>query len=394
MRGDPTVTQPGTININVPGTPVKAFLYWEGQMETAVNGDADLMVELNGGGAVPVNGTFIGGEPTKIAPIGDEWTTSFRADITGLAGWTSGANTVEVSGMDFNSRCPDCRNDGASVVVLYDDGSDAGYVGIKEGNDLAFRDFAPPYDSTVPQTFTFPMDDAMRTAVLYIIAGSVSYPDRPNVISVSFDGGPATDYPDLMGVAGGVGHDDWDTVAIPLMIPAGVTSVTVELKSEQGAGSIWPAESLPASMVWVTGALYVEPPEEDECEGCTPGFWKNHVGAWAGTPYEPTDDFDATFGVDYFDPDLTLCEALWNGGGGVNALGRHAVAALLNSAHGVVDYCLTDKDIEDAVENMDKGTLADFNEQYCPLGGPEMNGKCQTYGADNGQTQLKARGSK
>ena len=39
MRGDPGVVQPGVININVPGTPVKAFLYWEGQMETQVSGD-------------------------------------------------------------------------------------------------------------------------------------------------------------------------------------------------------------------------------------------------------------------------------------------------------------------------------------------------------------------
>jgi hypothetical protein len=268
MRGDPGVTQPGVININVPGTPVMALLYWEGQMETQVNGDADLTVKLNGGAATPVSGTFIGGEPTKIAPIGDEWTTSFRADITGLAGWTSGANTVEVSDMDFDSRCSDCRNDGATVIVLYDDGGDAGTVDIKDGNDLAFRDFLAPYDATVPQTFNFPADpDDARTATLVIATGSVSNPNRPNIICVSIDGGPPVEHYDLMGVLGGLGHDDWDTVTLTPNIPAGATSLTVELKSAQGAGSIWPAGSLPASMVWVAGGLYV-PPADQPPLGC------------------------------------------------------------------------------------------------------------------------------
>jgi hypothetical protein len=378
MRGDPGDVQPGVININIPGTPVKAFLYWEGQMEDAVSGDADLTVKLNGGAATAVAGTEIGGEPTKIAPIGDEWTTSFRADITSLVGWTSGANTIEVSDMDFDSRCPDCRNDGASVLVLYDDGSDAGFVGIKDGNDLAWIGFDPPYNVTVAQTFTFPEDsDDERDATLYIITGSVSFPERPNVICVAFDGGAPTEYYDLMGVAGGAGFDDWDTVPIDLKIPAGVTEVTVELKSEQGSGSSWPGGSNPASMVWVTAGLYVEPPIE-RCEACTPGYWKNHTDAWGHTSFKPTDDFDLTFGVDYFAPDIPLCEAVWARGGGVNALARHAVAALLNWAHWDVNYCYTDKDIFDAVEDMDKDWLARINEKYpCYLGGP--NSKCWTY---------------
>lgn len=266
MRGDPAVTQPATININVPGTPVKAFLYWEGQMETQVLGDDELTVNVNGGGASTVTGTFLGGEPTKIAPIGDEWTTSFRAELSGIQ---SGANTVVISDMDFNSRCDDCRNDGASVLVLYDDGvSEPGSIGIREGNDLAFRDFAAPYNVTDPQTFIFPADDEDRTATLIIICGSVSYPERPNIITVDTDAGPPVDYPDEMGLAGGVGHDDWDTVTLSPTIPAGATSLTVEVKSAQAtSGSIWPSGSLPASLVWLTAGLYVPPPEEEPL-GC------------------------------------------------------------------------------------------------------------------------------
>ena len=73
-------------------------------------------------------------------------------------------------------------------------------------------------------------------------------------------------------------------------------------------------------------------------EGCTPGFWKNHTpddkkNFWSGTPYEPTDDFDTVFGRDVFNPNRTLLVALTTGGGGWDALGRHAVAALLNATH-------------------------------------------------------------
>jgi hypothetical protein len=259
MRGDPGAVQPGVINIDVPGTPVKAFLYWEGQMEEQASpGDNQLTVKVNGGAATGVTGTFIGGEPTKIAPIGDEWTSSYRAEISGLV---NGANTVEVSDMDFDSRCPDCRNDGASVIVLYDDGSEAGTVRIKEGNDLAWIGFVPPYNVTVPQTFNFPADpDEDRTATLVIATGSVSNPERPNIICVSIDGGPATEHPDEMGEDGGPGYDDWDTVTLNPVIPAGATSLTVELKSAQAtSGSIWPPGSNPASMVWVAGGLYVPP---------------------------------------------------------------------------------------------------------------------------------------
>ena len=73
-------------------------------------------------------------------------------------------------------------------------------------------------------------------------------------------------------------------------------------------------------------------------QGLTPGFWKNHLCAWGPAGYSTGDDFDTVFGVDLFDPDLTLEQAVNLGGGKCNALARHAVAALLNAAHPDVDY--------------------------------------------------------
>jgi hypothetical protein len=78
--------------------------------------------------------------------------------------------------------------------------------------------------------------------------------------------------------------------------------------------------------------------------GCTPGFWKTHTGppwspgnqanAWVGA--SPTALFDNTAGpngVTFADafPGQTLLEVLQLQGGGLNALGRHAVAAFLNA---------------------------------------------------------------
>src|SRR5581483_5475894 len=75
-------------------------------------------------------------------------------------------------------------------------------------------------------------------------------------------------------------------------------------------------------------------------QGLTPGYWKQpqHLAAW--TIYKPTDTFDAVFNVSAFPSSLTLLQALAQGGGGVNALGRQAVAALLNATSPSIDYPL------------------------------------------------------
>jgi len=86
--------------------------------------------------------------------------------------------------------------------------------------------------------------------------------------------------------------------------------------------------------------------------GRTPGFWKNHVDIW-GTldawflPGQTTPQtlkitadtsFEAVFGVNLVfanegaGGDLSFLEALSGGGGGINALARHATAALLNAS--------------------------------------------------------------
>jgi hypothetical protein len=82
-------------------------------------------------------------------------------------------------------------------------------------------------------------------------------------------------------------------------------------------------------------------------EGCTPGFWRqpHHFGAWP-TGYHPDDKFNDVFGPG-LPGELTLSEAVALGGGGINALARHSVAALLNAAHPDVNYKFSEQQVKD-----------------------------------------------
>jgi hypothetical protein len=130
------------------------------------------------------------------------------------------------------------------------------------------------------------------------------------------------------------------------------------------------------------GALTVfvnepEPPPPPGGEGCTPGYWKQtqHFDSWEG--YTPGQLFSSVF-EDAF-PGMTLLQVLSQGGGGTGAkaLGRHVVAALLNSASSGVNYDMTTQEVIDAFNavfpvteteyNALKDELEDLNQQGCPL---------------------------
>jgi len=107
-------------------------------------------------------------------------------------------------------------------------------------------------------------------------------------------------------------------------------------------------------------------------EGCTPGYWRqpHHFAQWVG--YAPGDSYAAVFGVARSG---TLLQNVTATGGGVNALARHSVAALLNASSPDVDYDLTVAEVIAAVQaafatgsfEATKDRLEGFNEQGCPL---------------------------
>ena len=115
------------------------------------------------------------------------------------------------------------------------------------------------------------------------------------------------------------------------------------------------------------------PPPPTGGEGCTPGYWKNHLGSWTG--YSPNADFDATFGVNVFSPNVTLGKAIALEGGKINQLARHATAALLNASHSGVSFGATTAEViamvQAAVASGDYETTAllldEMNNRGCPL---------------------------
>jgi uncharacterized repeat protein (TIGR01451 family) len=126
-------------------------------------------------------------------------------------------------------------------------------------------------------------------------------------------------------------------------------------------------------------------------EGCTPGYWKNSPGCWEF--YVPYIWF-----MDVFDMDITigsgkkivyhptLMEALNGNGGGVTALARHAVAAMLNAYDPDIDYQMSEAEIIAAVQQALylgepyitelKDVLDYFNNAGCPQSSDNAKNPC------------------
>jgi len=114
-------------------------------------------------------------------------------------------------------------------------------------------------------------------------------------------------------------------------------------------------------------------------QGCTPGYWKQsqHFDSWPAGIL-PSDPFGPLFLDTPTFANMTLLAVLEQGGGGSKALGRHAVAALLNALSSGVDYPYTSAQVQlmvfTALGSNDaktieatKDLLEEANQRGCPL---------------------------
>ena len=130
------------------------------------------------------------------------------------------------------------------------------------------------------------------------------------------------------------------TYSVQVVTPSGFAPTTVN-----AAGSTSENDSNPAcSTVTIAdgefnGSLdFGFVPAVVANEGCSPGYWKNHTN-WP-SPYTKTMLFSAVFSNAF--PGKTLQQVLSTGGGGLIALGRQTVSALLNAKSlGAADFGLT-----------------------------------------------------
>jgi hypothetical protein len=94
-------------------------------------------------------------------------------------------------------------------------------------------------------------------------------------------------------------------------------------------------------------------------QGCTPGYWKNHLDAWGPTGFSPSQTVVSVFSAAVAFPteaNSTLLQGLsFQGGstleGAVQILLRAGIAAVLNSAYPGVRYPLPTNDVKSQVNS-------------------------------------------
>jgi hypothetical protein len=289
--GPPFFGQPGTIEFTVPGdaTVVQVLLYWSGQMLDGVPGvnDDDTLV-VNG---TEITGTLIGGPAFFFDFGGAIHVDAYRADVTNALDGSGaplvgpGLNVLDVWDLDYAAG-PNLvnGNQGAGVIVIYDDGGEKSAIAVRDGVDLAFCGFPEPRRTAIPQTFSVPPSDELRSGQPSLFVGSVGQgnPPPPNALRIMFDvGAPIVLIDQLNSVDGNF----WDTLTLAVPIPPFATELTVEPIS--GTPDACPGGS--ASITWIAAAVSVPP----DALACTPGFWKNRAAGKRGLrKFFPGDDWE------------------------------------------------------------------------------------------------------
>jgi hypothetical protein len=247
-------TQPGVINVTVPDGAeiVQVFAYWQGQRR-APDPEDDTIV-LNG---TAVTGSQIG---SKIV-ISNIFISTYRADITSLGLITDGANAITASGLTFGEA-----NDGAAILVIYDDGTQSSLIDVRDGMDWLFASLSAPDDAAIPVLYTYTAFPEDREATLITMHGSVDT-GRPNALDITIDGSTTR-------IDNPFGDNDgamWDTFTTAVTIPADSTMMTVEPISEFGGGAT------PASYSFVVSALAL--PLSFPCTGTVGDYVWNDLNA-------------------------------------------------------------------------------------------------------------------
>lgn len=234
------LTQPASLDVTVPdGASIEQVLvHWVGIHGKNNAGDPTLTLD-----GTEVTGTLIGG------PVLYSWnwrTSSYRADVTSLGLVGPGANSISVDGSDFS-----VRSDGISITVLYSEEGEAPLdIELRDGADVVNLRRAGLQTTSVAQTYTVPAADEARSADLLLAVADADH-IRPQDVLVTI-AGTSTSYPDLLGKA-----DLFDSVRLPVVIPAGETEVTVEVRS------LFDPERptvRPSSMIWILGGIVADPP--------------------------------------------------------------------------------------------------------------------------------------
>jgi hypothetical protein len=268
-------SQPSMLTIDIPAgaTVNQVILYWVGTNRFASDFTLTDTITVSGNS---VTGDFIGGD-TEFAY--QERTITYREDITSLGLVGPGSNNLLIGGLTFTRS-----NDGAGVLVIYDDGSPESAIDVRDGNDFAMINWPVPLDETVLQVFDFAASNNDRVGIVDLFVGSVAddtgvYGFRPSSFEVTTAGNTAVFSDQLNSNDGRY----FDTVNLVVTVPAGAEDLSVQIFSRDD-GVVAPG-NLPASLVWLTGGFTILTPPRDTCWITTGGF---HNTGEAGGPKDFT----------------------------------------------------------------------------------------------------------
>lgn len=136
----------------------------------------------------------------------------------------------------------------AEAEISCSGGTGSSYIEVRDGHDFAFAvlegsSFPPSLARTEPQTFTFPASQTARTAQLDLfVSGATIDPVTGDTtrIDIRVDGNLVLSQSDLLNSSAG---PQFDNLRLFVPIPAGATTVTVELVSTF------------ENFTWITAAL-------------------------------------------------------------------------------------------------------------------------------------------
>ena len=261
----------GDISVYVPhGAEIQqVLLYWEGRGAPSAN-NIEVRKRLpEEAGWILLSATNPVTDRVLIGQAFSANSYAYRADVTNLTLVEPGHSRFSVKGLDFSTN-----NDGAGVIVIFQEGSGEAQVQLVDGNDFAYAGFsASDLKTTVAQEFEFASSSIDRIATLSMhfssVAGTISGGNfRTSSIRVTFDEstGNLTEqtifYDNLLN---SWDVEEWDSLNIDIVIPAGVTSLTVEPISPPD-DICPPITPWAASFNWIVAALSV--PEPEECGPC------------------------------------------------------------------------------------------------------------------------------
>ena len=160
----------GTISFDVPAgaTVRQVLLYWSGRSFS----DLDAIKRLT------VNGQAIEGEWIGLAAKAQRnLAAAYRKDVTDLVAAGPGTNTVEIAGLTAD------KPDGASVAVIYDDGSQPATLLVRDGADFGYWGAGSSERDFDKQTFGFEPAQEDREAALHLLVGD-SEAGRPERVKI------------------------------------------------------------------------------------------------------------------------------------------------------------------------------------------------------------------